>query len=59
MASSARIIEQQNDVRLQDLHSKVSALRNITIDIHDSAADQSMIDQSVSQDTASRSVLTQ
>ncbi|EOA88088.1 hypothetical protein ACJQWK_01477 [Exserohilum turcicum] len=36
--------EQQNDSRLEDLASKVSALRGVTIDIYDSARDQHVID---------------
>ncbi|KAF1912084.1 hypothetical protein BDU57DRAFT_505976 [Ampelomyces quisqualis] len=36
--------EQQNDSRLNDLASKVSALRGVTIDIYDSARDQHAID---------------
>ncbi|EAT80108.1 hypothetical protein HBI56_057640 [Parastagonospora nodorum] len=36
--------EQQNDSRLSDLASKVSALRGVTIDIYDSARDQHVID---------------
>lgn len=39
--------EQQNDSRLEDLASKVSALRGVTIDIYDSARDQHVIDSTV------------
>lgn len=36
--------EQQNNSRLDELASKVSALRGVTIDIYDSARDQHVID---------------
>ncbi|KAF1940361.1 hypothetical protein EJ02DRAFT_456099 [Clathrospora elynae] len=36
--------EQQNNSRLDELASKVSALRGVTIDIYDSARDQDVID---------------
>ncbi|CAO2647521.1 Nn.00g084430.m01.CDS01 [Neocucurbitaria sp. VM-36] len=36
--------EQQNNGRLDELASKVSALRGVTIDIYDSARDQHVID---------------
>ncbi|OAK96841.1 hypothetical protein IQ06DRAFT_380396 [Phaeosphaeriaceae sp. SRC1lsM3a] len=36
--------EQQNDSRLDELASKVSALRGVTIDIYDSARDTHVID---------------
>ncbi|USP79631.1 uncharacterized protein yc1106_06905 [Curvularia clavata] len=39
--------EQQNDSRLDELASKVSALRGVTIDIYDSARDQHVIDSTV------------
>lgn len=37
----------QNDNRLDELSSKVSALRGITVDIYDNARDQGIIDDSV------------
>ncbi|KAI4685994.1 uncharacterized protein J4E88_003831 [Alternaria novae-zelandiae] len=36
--------EQQNNSRLDELASKVSALRGVTIDIYDNARDQHVID---------------
>ncbi|KAK1916587.1 hypothetical protein P3342_012211 [Pyrenophora teres f. teres] len=36
--------EQQNNSRLDELASKVSALRGVTIDIYDNARDQDVID---------------
>ncbi|KAF2279090.1 uncharacterized protein EI97DRAFT_372406 [Westerdykella ornata] len=36
--------ERQNNSRLEELASKVSALRDVTIDIYDNARDQSVID---------------
>lgn len=39
--------EQQNDSRLDELASKVSALRGITVDIYDSARDQHVLDNTV------------
>lgn len=41
---SASIYEQQNDRRLQELESKVSMLKDITLDIHKQASDMTMID---------------
>ncbi|KAF3389592.1 hypothetical protein F1880_003665 [Penicillium rolfsii] len=38
--------EQQNNALLSGLSSKVSALRSVTIDIHDNARDQDTIDHS-------------
>jgi len=38
--------ERQNNSRLDDLASKVSALRGVTIDIYDNARDQGVIDSS-------------
>ncbi|KAJ5755681.1 hypothetical protein N7533_005224 [Penicillium manginii] len=38
--------EQQNNALLNSLSSKVSALRSVTIDIHDQARDQDMIENS-------------
>jgi blocked-early-in-transport protein 1 len=37
----------QNNSRLDELASKVSALRGVTIDIYDNARDQSVIDSTV------------
>ncbi|KAF1962651.1 hypothetical protein CC80DRAFT_588192 [Byssothecium circinans] len=37
--------ERQNNSRLDELASKVSALRGVTIDIYDQARDQDVIDQ--------------
>lgn len=39
--------ERQNDSRLEELASKVTALRGVTIDIYDNARDQEIIDQTV------------
>lgn len=39
--------ERQNNARLEELSSKVSALRGVTIDIYDSARNQEMIDNTV------------
>jgi hypothetical protein len=39
--------EQQNNSRLDELASKVSALRGVTIDIYDNARDQHVIDSTV------------
>jgi hypothetical protein len=39
--------EQQNTSRLDELASKVSALRGVTIDIYDNARDQHVIDSTV------------
>ncbi|KAJ1924189.1 hypothetical protein IWQ60_005390 [Tieghemiomyces parasiticus] len=36
----SRLLENQNDVRMDDLASKVSALRKVTIDIHDEVESQ-------------------
>ena len=47
--------EQQNNSRLDELSSKVSALRGVTINIYDNARDQGLIDSSVSV-IASRSI---
>ncbi|KAJ5923234.1 hypothetical protein N7454_008479 [Penicillium verhagenii] len=38
--------EQQNNALLNSLSSKVSALRHVTIDIHDNARDQDSLDNS-------------
>ena len=39
----------QNDARLDDLASKVSALRGVTSDIYNQASDFSLIDANVSR----------
>ena len=39
--------ERQNNSRLDELASKVSALRGVTIDIYDNARDQTIIDSTV------------
>lgn len=39
--------ERQNNSRLEELASKVSALRGVTIDIYDNARDQHVIDSTV------------
>jgi hypothetical protein len=39
--------ERQNNSRLDDLASKVSALRGVTIDIYDNARNQEVIDSNV------------
>ncbi|KAH6663600.1 hypothetical protein F5X68DRAFT_218131 [Plectosphaerella plurivora] len=36
--------ERQNNARLDELHSKVSALRGVTVDIYDNARSQDVID---------------
>ncbi|KAL2058788.1 hypothetical protein ABVK25_000079 [Lepraria finkii] len=38
--------EQQNNSRLDELSSKVSALRDVTVNIYDNARDQHVIDNS-------------
>ncbi|KAI8990109.1 hypothetical protein BDB01DRAFT_494689 [Pilobolus umbonatus] len=44
------VYEQQNDVRLNDLSSKISAIKNITIDIHQDVTDQDrLLDESHNQ----------
>ncbi|KAB8345920.1 hypothetical protein FH972_022974 [Carpinus fangiana] len=40
--------EQQNNSRLDELASKVSALRGVTVDIYDNARNQEVIDSAVS-----------
>jgi len=40
--------ERQNNARLDELSSKVSALRGITVDIYDNARAQDVIDNTVS-----------
>jgi len=40
--------ERQNNSRLDDLASKVSALRGVTIDIYDNARNTEVIDSNVS-----------
>ncbi|GAA5798328.1 hypothetical protein HPULCUR_003730 [Helicostylum pulchrum] len=54
MSSSSKnngyVFEQQNDVRLNDLSSKISAIKNITIDIHQDVTDQDrLLDESHNQ----------
>lgn len=44
--SAAYDREQQNNTRLSELSSKVSALRGVTVDIYDNARDQHVIDNS-------------
>ncbi|KAI5778184.1 hypothetical protein EDC01DRAFT_623196 [Geopyxis carbonaria] len=39
--------ERQNNSRLDELASKVSALRGVTVDIYDNARDHEIIDHSV------------
>jgi hypothetical protein len=39
--------ERQNNSRLDELSSKVSALRGVTINIYDNARDQSLLDSNV------------
>ena len=39
--------ERQNNARLDELASKVSALRGVTIDIYDQARNHEVIDQTV------------
>ncbi|CAZ83289.1 unnamed protein product [Tuber melanosporum] len=39
--------ERQNNARLDDLASKVTSLRDVTINIYDSARDHEIIDNSV------------
>jgi len=39
--------ERQNNSRLDELASKVTALRGVTIDIYDNARDQGVIDNAV------------
>ncbi|KAH8549688.1 hypothetical protein BGW37DRAFT_522351 [Umbelopsis sp. PMI_123] len=44
---NALMLEQQNDVRMQELDAKVSALKNVTIDIHRDVTEQhDLIDDS-------------
>ncbi|KAL2044818.1 hypothetical protein N7G274_002593 [Stereocaulon virgatum] len=44
--SAAYDREQQNNSRLDELSSKVSALRGVTVNIYDNARDQHVIDNS-------------
>lgn len=39
--------ERQNNARLEELSSKVTALRGVTVDIYDNARSQEMIDDTV------------
>ncbi|CAO3650650.1 unnamed protein product [Mucor hiemalis] len=44
------VFEQQNNVRLNELSSKISAIKNITIDIHQDVTDQDrLLDESHNQ----------
>ncbi|KAG2189315.1 hypothetical protein INT44_004457 [Umbelopsis vinacea] len=44
---NALMLEQQNDFRMQELDAKVSALKNVTIDIHRDVTEQhDLIDES-------------
>ncbi|KAI8084375.1 uncharacterized protein B0P05DRAFT_535347 [Gilbertella persicaria] len=44
------VFEQQNDIRLNELSSKISAIKNITIDIHQDVSDQDrLLDESHNQ----------
>ncbi|CAO3610998.1 unnamed protein product [Mucor fragilis] len=64
MSSSASknngyVFEQQNDVRLDDLSSKINAIKNITIDIHQDVTDQDrLLDESHNQFSGLGSSLT-
>ncbi|KAI9332404.1 hypothetical protein BD770DRAFT_403194 [Pilaira anomala] len=63
MSSSSKnngyVFEQQNDVRLNDLSSKISAIKNITIDIHQDVTDQDrLLDESHNQFSGLGSTLT-
>ena len=42
------VAPRQNNSRLDELSSKVSALRGVTVDIYDNARDQGVLDSSVS-----------
>ena len=44
----ANVRSRQNNALLDDLSSKVTALRGVTVDIYDNARDQGIIDSSVS-----------
>lgn len=44
--------ERQNNNRLQELSSKVTALRGVTVDIYDNARQQDVIDHNVSYSLA-------
>jgi hypothetical protein len=46
--------EQQNNARLDELASKVSALRGVTVDIYDSSRAQEVIDSTVSNSSPGR-----
>ncbi|KAL9603827.1 MAG: hypothetical protein Q9219_000936 [cf. Caloplaca sp. 3 TL-2023] len=45
--------ERQNNTRLDELSSKASALRGVTVDIYDNARNQDVIDSSVKPPSAS------
>ncbi|QSL66788.1 hypothetical protein MERGE_001174 [Pneumocystis wakefieldiae] len=46
MVPSMSIYEQQNDRQLKELETKISMLKDITLDIHKQASDMTMIEQS-------------
>ncbi|KAI8995851.1 hypothetical protein BC832DRAFT_535795, partial [Gaertneriomyces semiglobifer] len=41
--SSERLLESQNDDALSSLHSKISAIKNVTINIHDDVVSQNRL----------------
>ncbi|KAL1925998.1 hypothetical protein VTP01DRAFT_7091 [Rhizomucor pusillus] len=46
-ANSGYVFEQQNDVRMDELGSKISALKSITLDMHQDVTDQDrLLDES-------------
>lgn len=47
--------ERQNNARLEELSSKVTALRGVTVDIYDNARAQDVIDNTVRSKLASSS----
>lgn len=49
MVPSMSIYEQQNDRQLKELETKISMLKDITLDIHKQASDMTMIEQSVNK----------
>jgi hypothetical protein len=51
--SHANAPHRQNNSRLDELASKVSALRGVTVDIYDNARSQELIDNSVRQPSPS------
>jgi len=40
-------LHRQNNARLDELASKITALRGVTVDIYDNARDQRLLDQNV------------